>query len=620
MRARTGGGLAAVLAAVLLLGGLSLGSGRAAGATGAPSVPAPRDHVVFFVPHADDDVLSMGVLMQSLVRAGKTVDVVYYTDGAGTKVCSVDFNGICRGSAPYYGWPVARFIAARDAELTGSVEALGITADHIHLYGPYGQRRRDGTVDAPYATAMLQYYYALPEFHDATFVTMSWLDDNPDHSSAGVALRALVAEGKFPAAQALFTLARWYWAYDYPQRALALSADAALLRVVRGYPIATELLRCPDQQCLDEIHSAVDSYKSPYGIGYSSVKTYLDVTDGDPELLLHGVQAGRYPTRATLPTGRRGWGATASTTMTGRVSLPAFGRYGTNPDDPANAADLAQSLQAGAVPNPFPRNAAITLRALSGSGSVLSSVRALLRSGSYTAQLSVPAGSVWVTATSDPTVGLSAAAARVPVAAQQVTPVRAPGLRVSGTAVTGGYGQSVSVQVRNTILGHPMPTSVTTLEQPSVRPIASRANALGIAVLRATITRSGIWRVMSSTPAGGLSALGTSVVIRVIPAALVVRPSAATVRLRYGAATLSGQLAGRGYPIVAAYLRPTRVTAWLHAPGRRAVWLGSTDSVQGGRFAMTVTAPTAGVVTYSIAPIRDVYAAVPATASVNLTY
>jgi len=54
------------------------------------TVPTPRDQVVFFVPHADDDVLSMGVLMQQLVRAGHDVQIVYYTDGAGTGVCLAD--------------------------------------------------------------------------------------------------------------------------------------------------------------------------------------------------------------------------------------------------------------------------------------------------------------------------------------------------------------------------------------------------------------------------------------------------------------------------------------------------------------------------------------------------
>ncbi|HEV7205041.1 MAG TPA: PIG-L family deacetylase [Jatrophihabitans sp.] len=616
MRAVLSGMLAACVATVLLLGALSSGSRRAAGTT---MVPTPRDHVVFFVPHADDDVLSMGVLMHGLIRSGKTVDVVYYTDGAASRVCKVDRHGICRGDRQCYGWPLARFVAARDAELNASVQALGVTREHVHIYAPDGRRRRDGTMSVPYATAMLQHYHSLPEFRDATFVTMSWLDDNPDHAAAGLALRALVDAGRFPSTQALFTLARWYWAYAYPHRSAHLSTAAAQLRVRRGYPLATELLRCPDQQCLAAIHHAVDAYKAPYGIGYSSVRTYLDVTDGDPEILLHGVQTGRYPIRAAALSGHRGAGYAVTTSLTGAFRLPAFGQFGTDPDRPADAPYLAQSILAGAVGNPFPAGAEVTVRVLSSTGAVLSSVRTPLRDGSYSVRLAVPAGADWVTATSEPSIGLRGTSARLPVAAQQVTAMIGPGLRVSGTDITAGYGDPLAVQVRSSLLGRRITRFATTLDGAGLRPDMLRADRLGIAELTTAITRSGTWRIVSSAPAGALAAVGTSIVVRVTPAGLVVRPSAPTVRLHHGTAMLSGQLGGRSYPIAPAYLRPTRVTAWLHTPGRRAVPLGSTDSAQGGRFTMTVTAPSTGVITYSIAPVRNVYAPVASTASVSLT-
>ena len=52
----------------------------------------------FYIPHADDDVLSMGTLIQDQVRAGHDVEVVYYTgDGGGSGVCAAR-DGVCRAA------------------------------------------------------------------------------------------------------------------------------------------------------------------------------------------------------------------------------------------------------------------------------------------------------------------------------------------------------------------------------------------------------------------------------------------------------------------------------------------------------------------------------------------
>ena len=58
-------------------------------------------------------------------------------------------------------------------------------------------------------------------------------------------------------------MARWYWAYDYPDRSNGLAVQANQLRATLGFPSASRLLRCPDQVCLDRIHQAAEAYRGP---------------------------------------------------------------------------------------------------------------------------------------------------------------------------------------------------------------------------------------------------------------------------------------------------------------------------------------------------------------------
>jgi len=331
--------LAAAAVTIAAAAGVVAGGTGTAGGTTVPvvvGVPTPHHQIIVFIPHADDDVLSMGVFIHREVQAGHDVRVVYYTDGAGTGICSVDVNGICEANNQFHGISVNQFIADRDSELQHSLGALGVPLDHID-YGTYGYRFRDGRTTVADATWMLQTYHA--DYPDATLLTMSWIDGHPDHGAAGRALRALVQDGTIPADEAIFSIARWYWAYDYPQRSPGLKQLSERLRASMGFPLAPEMLRCDDGQdptCAAAIHNAVGSYHSAsdegdgYGIGYSSVPVYLDETDRDPAIILHGVAAGRYPARtapscspwATLSRSRCGCGVPGWTPCAGGAAPP----------------------------------------------------------------------------------------------------------------------------------------------------------------------------------------------------------------------------------------------------------------------------------------------------------
>lgn len=594
-----------------------------AAASPGTTVPTPRDQVVFFVPHADDDVLSMGVLMQQLARAGHDVQIVYYTDGAGTGVCLADPDGYCAQNNQFHGWPVAQFVAARDTELTDAVEALGVPAENIHIYAPDGQRRRDGTVDVPYATAMLDHYRQV--YPDATYVTMSWIDDHPDHGSAGRAMRSLVAAGAIAPGQALFSLARWYWAYDYPGRSVELTDTSNQLRAVQGYPLATELMRCTDDTCLARMHAAVDGYKAPgTGIGYLSVRQYLDVVDGDPEVLLHGVDAGQYSATATISTATRSGGPAQLVSLNGSAALRSEGRYGTDPDDPDNASLLARSLDASRVTAPFGTTAWVTVRSLGADGRSLEQVRVALVDGQFAGVVPVPPGAMQVQAGTSATAGIAAASVTWPVVQQQLSSVSGSGVVLAGDVLTGGYGRAFTLNVRVSA-GSKALVGLRTAMTPAVagsaglKGVVGRTAANGLATFSSTLSRAGTWQITTASVPGTVPAIGSEVRVRVHAARLRAKPAATHVRTRHGSVRLSGVLTGRDYAIAAHYLVPVRVRVWLHVPGRRARLLGTTHSRPGGRFTLRVKPRHAGTITYELGPVSGAFAAVTSTGRVHVT-
>ena len=578
---------------------VTAGTAAASPAASAPVVPETRQRVVFYIPHADDDVLSMGTLIQDQVRAGHDVEVVYYTDGGGSGVCAAR-DGVCRAADEYYGRPVTAFIADRDQELYRAVAALGVTPEHVTLYHPPGQpRRRDGTVDLPYATAMLRHFIQM--YPDATHVTMSWLDAHADHGSAGQALRSLVEKHELPGGQALFSMARWYWAYDYPDRSNVLAVEANQLRATLGFPSASRLLRCPDQVCLDRIHQAAEAYRGPSDIGYRSVPVYFKVLEDDPAVLMHGVDTGQYPTRLTVTTGARARAGAPAAVISGAIALPSFGTY----PAPLTSADrLAQTLRSNVLVDPFATRP-VTVQAVDSAARVLGRSTATVRGGRFSAVVPVPPGATSVTATFPGTQGAAASSATWPVETQDVTPQPARGLGVTSVGVRGGYGQRFSVRVQLHIKG--AAARGATVELASSGPAApgatsqARTDVRGVALLSGTLSRSGSWRVtVTSASTRVVAPASTTVSTSAAPARLVLQPSASRTKLVKHVATLSGRLKGRDYDIAAGYLANASVRVWLERSGRKATLLATTRTRSDGTFVTRVTSSYTGVVRYEL--------------------
>ena len=90
-----------------------------------------RPATVFFSPHQDDELLTLGVYARKKMREGEDVYVVLCVDGSRSGVRKVLHNGKeCKKcSGPHeHDLSVGEFVAARDREFASSSEARGPTA------------------------------------------------------------------------------------------------------------------------------------------------------------------------------------------------------------------------------------------------------------------------------------------------------------------------------------------------------------------------------------------------------------------------------------------------------------------------------------------------------------
>lgn len=123
---------------------------------------------IWFSPHQDDEVNSMGVHIKYHVAAGRRCIVVLMTDGGASGVC------------PRYP-SREEFVAERDREFTTAVTRMG--AEPVIRQ----DRMPDGTLTEEYALSVMQEYYA--QYPNGSFKTMTDQDNHPDHAALGRALR-----------------------------------------------------------------------------------------------------------------------------------------------------------------------------------------------------------------------------------------------------------------------------------------------------------------------------------------------------------------------------------------------------------------------------------------------
>jgi len=137
----------------------------------------------------------MGADIAAHYRAGREIIVVQVTDGAesGVRAEMCAQKGICL--------TVAEIVAARNSEQLAAMQHLAPTARIEYANLP------DASLTVATASALIAKYVA--RYPTASFKTMSWLDDHPDHRALAYALRGMCS--RIPSHDCRYEQFRRYW-------------------------------------------------------------------------------------------------------------------------------------------------------------------------------------------------------------------------------------------------------------------------------------------------------------------------------------------------------------------------------------------------------------------------
>lgn len=159
---------------------------------------SPND-VIFYSPHQDDELLSMGVAILTHIKAGYDVRVVLLTNGEASNAREViNGNRYCSWHQRYHNpaaegyQPLSKteFGQARTREFRRAVQALGIPANRIHVHN-----YDDGTLTTGQMATLVRWQYE-NNYPNAKHKTMTYHDDHDDHRNAGRALLNMYRNGE----------------------------------------------------------------------------------------------------------------------------------------------------------------------------------------------------------------------------------------------------------------------------------------------------------------------------------------------------------------------------------------------------------------------------------------
>lgn len=153
--------------------------------------------LLYFSPHQDDELLTMGIDISKAIRRGDSVHVFLCTDGSRSIVRKVLKDGqTCskHSGSHIYALTADQFVKARDREFTDSCLALGLKNENIHILE---NRSIDGSLTVESAKEVIRNNISVI---DSSAVICTISPDNGgmqhrDHKSLGEAARQLFYEG-----------------------------------------------------------------------------------------------------------------------------------------------------------------------------------------------------------------------------------------------------------------------------------------------------------------------------------------------------------------------------------------------------------------------------------------
>lgn len=208
---------------------------------------------VFFIPHQDDETLTMAADIRAYCVAGRQVVIVLVTNGS----ASGARNAMC--GAKKVCLTVPEFVVGRNAEQFAAIQHLAPGAQIFY------ENYQDGALTQAQATTVITKYLSL--YPNGSYSTMSWLDEHPDHIALGQALRTMTNAGLIPNNESRFEQFRGYWE-TMPITGVFVDADESVPPAYHEY-----------------------YYWNPpigrYAIGSQSVPTFFDAARLDPRSKIH---------------------------------------------------------------------------------------------------------------------------------------------------------------------------------------------------------------------------------------------------------------------------------------------------------------------------------------------
>ncbi len=156
-----------------------------------------RKTFLYFIPHQDDELLSMGADICNNVLHHHNVHVILCTDGSKSSVRTALSNGkSCTHHKGTHSYDISteEFIEARDSEFLDSCRAMGLPKAKIHITG---RRGVDGELTVAQAESIIKFYLILYG-RSATVCTFSHTNgknQHADHQTLGKAANNMLQRG-----------------------------------------------------------------------------------------------------------------------------------------------------------------------------------------------------------------------------------------------------------------------------------------------------------------------------------------------------------------------------------------------------------------------------------------
>ncbi len=160
-----------------------------------------KDVILYFSPHQDDELLTMGVdICKTCLLPNKEVHVILCTDGSNSPArYSLYSCKVCPLHNKIHNYPLSKeeFVNARDCEFISSCKALGVLPENIHIYE---KRAVDGSLSIEYAKKIIEHFISIygKDVEVRTFAPFRFGSyQHSDHYNLGLATKFLLKEKAF---------------------------------------------------------------------------------------------------------------------------------------------------------------------------------------------------------------------------------------------------------------------------------------------------------------------------------------------------------------------------------------------------------------------------------------